>query len=521
MRHELDSPNLSGHLPPPPPAIFPKGNGYGLWFAGIIGPPTALISEADLRISPPLKKSQPHFRSTFVAVKGELLDPPEAPRLLVAHHHHRARVPQRKPGVPQPRLGTLPELDAGTGDPLEPAQPGVQLRHERDREGGALELHVEQVPAGGVRRPEEDHHERTGARQEALPHPQVPGLRDGPREGPQPGLLHHPVVHRRQPGGQAARLELHSRQLAGAGREIHFEQQIPRKCREEDLQLLHDGEAAGGGSFHLRAFIQKPHLDFMLIERIYYRVFQNSIYKLLGKMRSFFAKYPDAGAGKRRRQQALEAVQNNIRWIQSHVQGLQEWLEVEGPTPWYSPRLPSHVVPEHYDLHLHPSLTQGRFKGRVSIFVALQKPTDRLLVHAAKLLNVSAAQVWSLRESIESEKMEIQERAYNEENEYLVLKMGEKLPFGRYRLYFEFEGPLTLSLKGFYKSSYLDPQTQQRKNDESCKLKEAFIWTTTFKNIFTDHHNRVDTCPTSYRYNTSSSLPSTEVSPRRECLEDP
>ncbi|GBM98773.1 Glutamyl aminopeptidase [Araneus ventricosus] len=50
----------------------------------------------------------------------------------------------------------------------------------------------------------------------------------------------------------------------------------------------------------------------------------------LEEMRAFFAKYPDAGAGKRRRQQALEAVQNNIRWIQSHVQGLKEWLEVEG-----------------------------------------------------------------------------------------------------------------------------------------------------------------------------------------------
>ncbi|GBO16356.1 hypothetical protein AVEN_157340-1, partial [Araneus ventricosus] len=144
------------------------------------------------------------------------------------------------------------------------------------------------------------------------------------------------------------------------------------------------------------------------------------------------------------------------------------------PTPWYSPRLPSHVVPEHYDLHLHPSLTQGRFKGRVSIFVALQKPADRLLVHAAKLLNVSEAQVWSLRESSESEKIEIQERVYNEENEYLVLKMGEKLPFGRYRLYFEFEGPLTLSLKGFYKSSYLDPQTQQRKFLAATHLRPTY-----------------------------------------------
>ncbi|CAL1297547.1 unnamed protein product [Larinioides sclopetarius] len=185
--------------------------------------------------------------------------------------------------------------------------------------------------------------------------------------------------------------------------------------------------------------------------------------KQLEEMRSFFAKYPDAGAGKRRRQQALEAVQNNIRWIQRHVQGLKEWLEVEGPTPWYSPRLPSHTVPEHYDLHLHPSLTQDGFQGRVSIVVALRKPADRLLVHKAKLLNVSEAQVWSVLDSGELEKIEIQNKTEHEENEFLVLRIAEKLPVGRYRLYFEFEGPLALSLKGFYKSSYLDPQTQQRK----------------------------------------------------------
>ncbi|KAF8795593.1 Glutamyl aminopeptidase like protein [Argiope bruennichi] len=185
--------------------------------------------------------------------------------------------------------------------------------------------------------------------------------------------------------------------------------------------------------------------------------------KQLEEMRSFFAKYPDAGAGKRRRQQALEAVQNNIRWIEGHVQGLKEWLEVEGPVPWYSPRLPAHIIPEHYDLHLHPNLTAESFTGRVSIWVTLQRPADRLLVHAGKQLNVSEAQVWSDREGDKSERIEIEEVFYKEDNEYLVLKTREKLSFGQYRLYFEFAGNMALSLKGLYKSWYPDLQTQQRK----------------------------------------------------------
>ncbi|GFS49299.1 endoplasmic reticulum aminopeptidase 2, partial [Nephila pilipes] len=183
----------------------------------------------------------------------------------------------------------------------------------------------------------------------------------------------------------------------------------------------------------------------------------------LQEMRAFFAKYPDAGAGKRRRQQALEAVQNNIRWIDSHARGMKEWLEAEGPAPWYSPRLPIHTVPKHYDLHLHPNLTAESFKGHVTIQVILQKSTGRLLVHAAEGLNVTKTEVWSEEEKKEPKMVELQNVFLYEENEYLVLKTRERLPVGRYRLYFEFEGPLTLTLKGLYKSSYMDPHTQIKK----------------------------------------------------------
>ncbi|GBM62914.1 hypothetical protein AVEN_113410-1, partial [Araneus ventricosus] len=40
IRHELDSPNLGGHLPhqSTPAITFPKAHGNGLWVARIIGP---------------------------------------------------------------------------------------------------------------------------------------------------------------------------------------------------------------------------------------------------------------------------------------------------------------------------------------------------------------------------------------------------------------------------------------------------------------------------------------------------
>lgn len=47
-------------------------------------------------------------------------------------------------------------------------------------------------------------------------------------------------------------------------------------------------------------------------------------------MKEFFAKYPDAGAGARAREQALETVQNNIKWLSTNKPDLEHWLKENG-----------------------------------------------------------------------------------------------------------------------------------------------------------------------------------------------
>lgn len=59
--------------------------------------------------------------------------------------------------------------------------------------------------------------------------------------------------------------------------------------------------------------------------------------------------------------------------------------------------------------------------------------------------------------------VEIEEVFRHKEHEYVVLRAIGKLPIGKYILYFKFEGPLTLSLKGLYKSSYVDPESQEER----------------------------------------------------------
>lgn len=46
----------------------------------------------------------------------------------------------------------------------------------------------------------------------------------------------------------------------------------------------------------------------------------------LQEMKEFFKKYPDAGAGERSRVTALETVQKNIKWLNSNLEPLSDWL---------------------------------------------------------------------------------------------------------------------------------------------------------------------------------------------------
>ena len=49
----------------------------------------------------------------------------------------------------------------------------------------------------------------------------------------------------------------------------------------------------------------------------------------LTDVKAFFRAQPEAGAGERARRQALESVENNIQWMESHYTTLAKWLQRE------------------------------------------------------------------------------------------------------------------------------------------------------------------------------------------------
>jgi len=51
---------------------------------------------------------------------------------------------------------------------------------------------------------------------------------------------------------------------------------------------------------------------------------------LFVQMKAFFAQNPEAGAGARAREQALETVQNNINWLATNKATIEIWLKQNG-----------------------------------------------------------------------------------------------------------------------------------------------------------------------------------------------
>jgi hypothetical protein len=45
------------------------------------------------------------------------------------------------------------------------------------------------------------------------------------------------------------------------------------------------------------------------------------------QMEIFFMDYPDAGAGKTARSQALDHVRKNIRWLSQHKKTVEDWFD--------------------------------------------------------------------------------------------------------------------------------------------------------------------------------------------------
>ena len=121
-------------------------------------------------------------------------------------------------------------------------------------------------------------------------------------------------------------------------------------------------------------------------------------------------------------------------------------------TPHDPYRLPRHVIPTHYDLHIEPDLSSHSFTGHEVVTLTVVEPTAEIVLNATELEissailsgDVGAPRTGTVRMDEELQRCRISFSS-------LVLP-------GKWKLNVAFRGTLNDKLRGFYRSSYKDEQ---------------------------------------------------------------
>uniref|UniRef100_A0A8C4X9M7 Aminopeptidase n=1 Tax=Erpetoichthys calabaricus TaxID=27687 RepID=A0A8C4X9M7_ERPCA len=122
---------------------------------------------------------------------------------------------------------------------------------------------------------------------------------------------------------------------------------------------------------------------------------------------------------------------------------------------WKNFRLPDYMVPVHYDLEMKPDLVKNMYTGTTTIHLTVSKTTKHLWMH--------------IRETFVTELPRLQQQSGDElqligvlrcfefkKHEYLVVEAERPLAPGDYQLKLNFQGSLSGSLVGFYKTTYVE-----------------------------------------------------------------
>ncbi|QQS23382.1 M1 family metallopeptidase [bacterium] len=111
-------------------------------------------------------------------------------------------------------------------------------------------------------------------------------------------------------------------------------------------------------------------------------------------------------------------------------------------------RLPNHVVPSYYHIQITPNLTDFTFTGKEKIKLAINKQSDRIVLHSLDL-NISSAKWESGKQEVVAKKI-----SYNKKAETVQVFLPKKIT-GKGILHLEFSGTILDGLQGFYRSKYL------------------------------------------------------------------
>ncbi|XP_053330631.1 endoplasmic reticulum aminopeptidase 1 [Spea bombifrons] len=120
--------------------------------------------------------------------------------------------------------------------------------------------------------------------------------------------------------------------------------------------------------------------------------------------------------------------------------------------PWKKMRLPDFIIPQYYDLLIHPNLTTLTFTGLTKIIISVKHPTNFIILHS-KHLDITRTSIDRTGER--SQVREDLKLLENPSHGQIALLTADPLkPGTNYTVHIEYKANFSHSFHGFYKSTY-------------------------------------------------------------------
>ncbi|RZC35732.1 aminopeptidase N-like [Asbolus verrucosus] len=141
------------------------------------------------------------------------------------------------------------------------------------------------------------------------------------------------------------------------------------------------------------------------------------------------------------------------------------WICVSSSVSSY--RLPSIVIPSHYKLEILSYLGEPEnfnFDGKVWIQVTSRYPTQNITLHSKDLTIIKDQITAKDISRCNPENVKIENIQLDPQNDFLIIYFERQLSTDhKYEIFIPFMGVTLDSMKGFYRSSYIDENTKEKK----------------------------------------------------------
>jgi len=125
-------------------------------------------------------------------------------------------------------------------------------------------------------------------------------------------------------------------------------------------------------------------------------------------------------------------------------------------------RLPTHITPERYEVHLIPFIVEDNFTiaGHVNIQLEVFQPSSNITLH---LNDITVHEKDVTIQTETGEMLDIAGHCYDEARQFYVVQLAQMTTSPNLRVSIFFTGNLNDQLAGFYRSSYTTPGTSEKK----------------------------------------------------------